>query len=196
MATELYPGELPVIPRKKINAALDLKAGLASPTFTGTVTLPDVLFGSGGGLACGEIWVKDNVNVTTLNSASKVQFVHFDNNGATNNMTPDHTSDHITIDHDGLYYVHVTIAVENAAAQAHTINIGLFKNNGVTQFDNIHNHRNLAAGGGDRGSMSMAGIISPSATDTIELWVNTDAAANRDVIMEDVNMSIIQIGAA
>jgi len=147
-----------------------------------------------GGLPFGEIWSEDNTDQTTLNSSGKVQILSFKNNGHSNNTTPDHTEDHITITKAGKYLVTASLAVVNVAAQAHEIDVGLFKNDGTSQFNNVHGHRNLSGGGGDKGSISISGIIDTNVNDTIELWANTDTAADRIVIFEDITLTLFQIG--
>jgi hypothetical protein len=155
----------------------------------------DVTFAGGGGLQFGEIYVKDNAVTTTLNSAAKVQVTVFASNGESNgSITPDHTNDHITVGVDGKFLVMVSLSFKNNAAQSHLVSIGVFSNNGVTEFPNIHSDRSLTGGSGDVGSVSLSGIISVSLGDTIELWANTDVAADRSVTFEDISLSIIQVG--
>jgi len=141
----------------------------------------------------GEIWVKDNTNPTVLNSAAKVQVTDFANNGESQGTTPDHTNDHITIDSAGNYLVTISMTVANAASQTHNVFFGLFKNNGTVQYDNVHSHRTLQGGSGDIGSITLSGIINVEKNDTVELWANTDAAANRSVIFSDCTLTITKI---
>lgn len=176
-----------------LNGESNSSFGIA-PNFTQIEADGGLLFYGSSGLAFGEIYVKDNTDTTTLNSAAKVQITDFANNGESNNMTPDHTNDHITVNKAGKYLITVAIAVFNNAAQSHIINIGLFKNNGDTQFNNVHGHRSLSGGSGDIGSMVASGIIDVAATDTIELWANTDTAADRDVTFEDVTLTAVLVG--
>lgn len=148
-----------------------------------------------GGLTYAEIYVKDNATTTTLNSTGgKVQITVFDTNGASNNCTPDHTNDHITVVTAGDYLVTISISLLNNAAQAHKVEMLLYKNNGDTAFNNIHAHRTLTGGSTDAGSASLSGIITAAANDTIELWANTSAAADRAVTFEDITLTMIQIG--
>jgi hypothetical protein len=144
--------------------------------------------------AYGEIYAKGNTTAITLNSAGKTQVTTFTANGESYRTTPDHTNDHITIDVAGKYLCTVSTSIENQAAQAHKIVIGVFINNGVTQMTNVHSSRNLGGGAGDTGSASLSGIIDLSATDTVELWCNTDSASDRDVTLEDVTLSVVRIG--
>ena len=155
----------------------------------------DVNFVGGGGLQFGEIWVKGNATALTLNSSAKVQVTIFDTDGVSNgSVTPDHTNDHITVGKEGMYFVSISISVANDASQSHQVNYGLFKNNGATQYENVHATRNLSGGSGDVGSVTLSGIIDCAANDTIELWHNTDSSSDRDVITQDATMSIMQIG--
>ena len=142
----------------------------------------------------GEIYTRDNVTTTTLNSAAKVQITIFDANGESNSSTPDHTQDHIVIDKSGKYMVMASVHVKNEAAQSHVININVYKENGTVAFNNLHANRSLTGGSGDIASISISGIIDISATDTLELWDDTSEAADRLVTFEDVTLSIIQIG--
>ena len=59
---------------------------------------------------------------------------------------------------------------------------------------NVHAHRTLTGGNTDVGSLSLSGIIDLAAADTVEVFMNTDAAANRSVTVEDITLSLVQIG--
>jgi parallel beta-helix repeat protein len=142
------------------------------------------------GPAYGEIYVQDNASTVTLNSAAKVQVTDFDSNGQSNNLTPDHTNDHITVLYDGIYMCMVSVSVDNDASQAHKIELSVYKNNGATEFPNVHAHRNLSGGSGDQGSITMSGLISLTAGDTIELWADTDSASDRAVTFSDVTLTL------
>lgn len=155
-----------------------------APVFYGTAGLP-----------YGEIYVRDNAGATTIAVAGTfVQFTGFTTNGASNNATPDHTNDHITITKAGHYLVTLSIAVLSVGGGgADTIEIEVRKNNGATVFNNLHGHRKLAGGGGDQGSMSISGIIDGAVNDTVEVWVANDDNPD-DVILEDVTLSLVQVG--
>ena len=155
----------------------------------------DVLFvGSGTGLAYGEIWAEDNAVETVISVAGTfVQVTTFDTNGENNNTTPDHTNDHITVLKAGRYMINVSVVIESAAGTSNVVHLHVAKNNNAVQFGNIHAHRSMAGGGGDRGSISMSGIVSLAANDTVELWVTNDTNTN-NYIVEDVTLSLTQIG--
>lgn len=152
-----------------------------------------------GPLAYAEISFKDNAADSLVlpdNTAGDVhiQVTNFDTNGLSNLMTPDHTNDHITVVVDGVYEIHVCIAVANVAAQAHAIHFDLFKNNQATLIPSVHGHRQLSGGAGDIGAIPLCGITRLSAGDTIELWASTDASASREILIDDTTFIISQIG--
>lgn len=149
---------------------------------------------AGGGWPFGEIWVEGNANTMSVSSAGHTQVTDFDTDGQSNQCSPDHTNDHITIDIAGTYQVTVSITVLNNAGAGHVVHFELNKNNGATTFLNLHGDRTLAAGT-DKGNMSLSGLISVSANDTIELWASSDSGAARNITVEDCNLSLVQIGA-
>lgn len=149
--------------------------------------------GAGSGLDFAGISVKDNASATTLNSAAKVQYLHFGTNDSSNSAVADHANDHITITRAGVYVVICFITVENSAGASHKIDASVWKNNGATELENVHAHRDLAAGT-DVASVGFGGLVTLAAADTLELWLDTDRGVDSDVIGEDCSMFAIQIG--
>jgi hypothetical protein len=157
----------------------------------------DVVFNTGAGLCYGEIYASDassTVTITGTGKGNKVQITAFDVDGHSNNMTPDHTNDHVTVDVAGKYMCNVSLhAISTGGGGADLYGYSVYKNNGATEFANLHGQRNLTGGGGDEGSMSLSGIIDLSVNDTVEVWIwnntNTD-----DVIVDDITLSLVQIG--
>jgi hypothetical protein len=175
-------------------AANDFSVGDTTDYIFFDHSLGELRFVGDTGILFGEIYVKGNSATTTVNSTGgKVQVTVFNTNGESNGATPDHTNDHITIDTAGRYEVTVSISVKNSSGAAHTINFGLFKNNGATQYNNVHTSRTLGTGS-DVGSMGMHGICDFAATDTVEVWVNTDSASDRDITIEDITLTVEQVG--
>jgi len=157
----------------------------------------DLLFvGSGSGLPFAEIYaadVTDTITITGTGIANKVQVTSFATDGESNQATPDHTNDHITIDKAGQYLVTVSVSFSSVGGTAYSVGFGLFKNNGATRYSNVTAERNLAGGGADIGSASLSGIIDADAADTLELWVWNNTNTN-NVVIENVTLSIVQIG--
>lgn len=157
----------------------------------------DVVFKGGAGLTFAEIYASDNATATTITlagQANKVQVTIFNADGVSNNMTPDHTNDHITVVSAGMYLCTCSIAIASVGGGgADTFGFSIYKNNGATEFVNCHAHRKLTGGGGDLGSVSISGIIDLAAADTIELWAWNESSAD-NVLIEDVTLSLMQIG--
>jgi hypothetical protein len=157
----------------------------------------DMIFVGGAGLAFAEIYAADannTITITTAGKANKVQITSFTNNGVSNNCTPDHTSDHITITKAMKYLCTVSIHLKSAAAGgSDTIGYSVYKNNGATEFANLHGQRDLSGGGGDEGSVSLSGIIDLAVNDTIEVWIwNVDSTD--DIVIDDINLSLLGVG--
>jgi hypothetical protein len=155
-----------------------------------------VVFVGTAGLAFAEIYAHDAADTLAIAAsgvANKVQITTFDTNGESNNMTPDHTNDHITVDKPGMYLCTVSLSALSAAGAGYELGVSLWKNNGDTQFDNVHAHRDLAGGGGDTGSITLSGIVDLAASDTMEIWVWNETNTT-DVVIEDITLSLVQIG--
>lgn len=148
-------------------------------------------------MAFGEISVVNattELTITTQYAVGKIQITAFDTNGLSDNTTPDHTQDHITVNRTAKYLCVASLHVESAAAGgADTFGFSVYKNNGATEFSNLHAHRKLAGGGGDVGSVSISGIVELNKDDTIELWCwNEDSTDN--IVVKDITLSILEIG--
>jgi len=165
-------------------------------SFPGTPKEGDILIKPGGvvGLRYGEIYVEDNSNVTTItNTLTYYQVTVFDTNGESNGTTPDHTNDHIEIDHDGVYLVLVSASVKTEVAGTGDVYECEVKlNNGATSVPNLHWDRQLAGGGGDVGSTSASGIVSLEDGDTVEVWVQNKTGTD-NLIFEDITLTVIEI---
>ena len=181
-----------------IKAGTDITLGDGGTTnYVEVSATGDVVFVGSGGLAFADICandVADELTITTAGQANKVQITSFNNNGVSNNMTPDHTNDHITVTKAGMYLCTVSMSISSAAAGgADDIGFAVYKNNGNTEFINCHGHRTLGGGGTDRGSCSMSGIIDLAVNDTIEVWIwNEDSTDN--VVVDDLTLSLVQVG--
>jgi hypothetical protein len=154
----------------------------------------DLYFTGTAGMVYAGISATDNTTETAISVAGTlVQVTIFDTNNPSNLCTPDHTNDHITITKAGDYMVVVSATVESVAGGAIVIDLQAKKNNGATALSPVHAHRNMAGGGGDVGSISLSGIVTLAASDTVELWIANDTATG-NLIVEDVVLSVIQVG--
>ncbi len=140
-----------------------------------------------------EISASDNPTETAIGTINVwVQCLIFDTNGPSNNATPDHTNDHITILKSGKYLVMVSASVLSGVGAAFDGEFEVKKNDGGTDLENIHSDRDLIGGGGDHGSISMTGIADFSVGDTIEVWCRNKTNTT-NVTFEDVTLSLIKL---
>lgn len=165
-----------------------------SPTYSDLEVTGDLLYSSGGGSIFGGIYVEDSIINTTLNSAAKVQVPTFISNSLSNGVTPDHTNDHITILTDGIYKVNAYVGARNQASQTHDLILACYKNNGTVSVPGAHIHRTLTGGSSNTGAITLSGYIQCSIGDTIELWADTSAAADRIVTFEGANLIVEMVG--
>jgi hypothetical protein len=182
--------------RIKIDSAGTVTIGDLAGNDTTIDSSGNMVFLGGGGLAFAEIYAHDAADTLTIAAsgvANKVQVTSFDTNGQSNNMTPDHTNDHITVDKAGMYLCTVSVSALSAAGAGYELGISLWKNNGATEFDNVHSHRDLSGGGGDTGSITLSGIVDLAVNDTMEIWVWNETNTT-DVIIDDITFSLVQIG--
>jgi len=141
----------------------------------------------------GEIWVKDNTTETTLNSAAKAQILVFTDDGDAEGSKPEFEEGHIEIKKAGKYMVNVAMSMSNTAGQGHVVSVGLFVNNGEDPFNNVHAGRGLTTAS-TVGNAHMSGICNFDVGDTVELWAITDSGQDRNVLFEDVTLSITRVG--
>ena len=162
---------------------------------SGFNALGNIIF-TGGGLPFANMYAQDNTTptvITTAGKPDKVQVVIFDTNGPSNNATPDHTNNNITIVKASRYLVTVAIIVSGSGGDADDFGFSLWRNNGNVEFPNVHGHRTMSGGAGDRGSVHLSGIITLAVDDTLEVWVwNEDDTDN--LTIDDISLSIVQIG--
>ncbi len=148
------------------------------------------------GLVIGEIYVQDNATPTAISiagKANKVKVAIFDTNGESNNMTPDHTNNHINVTEAGIYKATVVGSVSGAGGDSDNLGFSMYKNNGGTEFPNVHTHRLMAGGAGDIASISMGGFVDLAVNDTIEIWAwNEDDTDN--ITIDDITLSLLKVG--
>lgn len=154
----------------------------------------DIIFEGDVGLCFGEIYHHDG-GVDTILAAQDTwyQMNVFSINGHSNNTSPDHTNNNITITKAGKYLVTYHLCSRSAAANK--FNVSVYKNNGAIGFLNTHTHR-VTSVAARVDSHSATAIIDLAVNDTVELWVKrTDGGAiAKTLTTETVAMSVTQIG--
>ena len=147
------------------------------------------------GTVYGEIYAFDAALTHTISGmgiGNKVQVTAFNANGHSHRLTPNHSSDDITMDIAGDYMCTVSMNIESVAGGAQTVGTAVYKNNGATLFSNLHMHRKLSGGGGDLGAVSLNGIIDLVVNDTVEVWIWNSTTG--DIIVDDVTLTLVRIG--
>ncbi len=135
------------------------------------------------------ISVTDNVNPITLAVGVPSQILDFDTNGPSFRATPDHTNDHITIVLTGDYLVVVSATVNSIAGAASRFELTVKKNNGATTIVGLHVDRNIAGGGGNSGSVGVSGIVTFTAGDTVEVFIENETN-NQNYIIENITLTV------
>lgn len=145
--------------------------------------------------AYGELTVEGNASELTISGtqsdfgANAVQVTSFDTNGESSNSTPDHTNDHITIDVAGTYLIQCSLSFSNGSSD--TISFAFFKNNKDTQLG-TRGTRKLGTGG-DVGNAGLIAIATLAVGDTVEIWIQNEAAS-ANILIEDGSLQVIRIG--
>ncbi len=157
-------------------------------------TTGDVVFVGTSGLAFGEIYAHSAAaDITSVAQNDWDQITAFDTDGLSNNATPDHTNDHITITKAGKYLVTFHWCGSSAAVP-HIWAFHIAKNNNGVTFNNVVSHVTNPVGGRNY-SVSATGIIDLAVDDTVELWVKrVSAGANIVLTTDNCLISLTQIG--
>ena len=129
----------------------------------------DALESSSSGHEYGSIYVSEgSTNIVLATQNAWQQVTQFAANGQANVIVPDHTEDHLTISGAGVYEVSFSCSFSGTGSD--TYEVGVFTNNGGTEFEELGVQRKLGTGGdvGDTGSATVA--VNLGAGDTLELW--------------------------
>ncbi len=162
---------------------------------SGFEVLGDIIFtGAGAGLCYAEIYAHAvDVDLTSESVNDWDQITAFNTNGVSNNATPDHTNNHITITKAGKYLVSFYWSGSTAAVP-HTWDFHVSKNNNAVDFPNVSTHITTATAGRITHAGASA-ILDLAVNDTIELWVQRLSAGNNVVLTTDnCVVSLVQIG--
>lgn len=143
--------------------------------------------------AWGEIYAHDYGTAISVSNSGFTKVNSFSVNGESLNMTPDHTNNCIKVNVAGTYMVMISIVAENGVGGAQVVEFSMFKNNGSVEFPNIHSHRNLAATTGEKGSISISGIVRLVAGEEVDVWASASGGA-QNITVSDITVSLRRIG--
>lgn len=152
----------------------------------------DVTFVGTGGLAFGEIsYMGEGFATTCTPINTYVQVLGFDTDGESNNTTPAHGQDHITVTNAGMYLIQFSVSCRSANSDHYQFMVKT--NNGTSDCENIMVHRDVSTAA-RVGTGACAGICDLSAGDTVELWVKNVDTAGRNIDIEHTTLNVVQIG--
>jgi hypothetical protein len=164
---------------------------LLADNTTGDISPQDVrdwLVSSWGGYA--SININNGVTAQVTGGSTPVKFTGFNttegSNGPSNGYTPDKTGSDITIDLDGV--VLITCGFAFSGTGNTEFEVYCYKNGVDT---GLGFHRKLGTGG-DVGSAGFTGILSVSASDYLELYIETPAGS-ASMTAENVQFCATQI---
>jgi len=156
----------------------------------------NIVFVGASGLPFAQIYDEDGVSTLALAAQDTFyQVTAFSIDGESNNATPDHTNDHITIVKAGRYEVIISIDFSQTSAVSIEYDFHVHTNNGTVDFPCTSAHRDTA-GNQTIGNTGGVGIIDVAANDTVELWVErlSGGAVSRTITFHKVSMVLSQKG--
>ncbi len=149
---------------------------------------------AGSGLIFGEIYTDDNSIATVLASQDTWYDVTiFNANGESNETTPDHTDDSITIDSAGVYFVAISLDIRSAASNNYYFSA--FKNKVAgTELHNIEARRTTTVAN-KPGSVSMSGLANFAVNDTVSIGVQrtNGGGVSKSITIEHANISVMKV---
>jgi hypothetical protein len=156
----------------------------------------DLTFVGSAGLPFAQIYEEDGSSTLGLAAQDTAyQITAFSVDGESNNATPDHTNDHITIVKSGMYLATLNVSFSQTTAVSIEYDFHIKKNNGATDFPATSAHRN-SGGASAVGNASATGIIDLTAGDTVEAWVERldGGAVTRTITIAAISITLVQLG--
>ncbi len=141
----------------------------------------------------GSMYVRDNATETVISTSgesNKVKFTNFDTLGPnTTLLVPSLATQDVLLNKDGVYEIIISMTPNSGVGPAAEYGFGLYSNNGVFEHGMFHNHRNMAGGGGESGSVSLSGQEHFGSGTKLELYIwNEDNTTN--IIISDCTISV------
>jgi len=153
-----------------------------------------VFVNAGSGLSYAEIYAHEvAVDLGLAAQDTWYQIVAFDTDGESNNCTPDHTNDHITIVETGDYLVSLTWSGHSHNQDDYQIMVRA--EGGTVAYTNVTIHTTTAVAGRIITSAAV-GVCALSATDTVEAWAlrTTGAAVGQTLTTDHITLAVVQVG--
>jgi len=139
----------------------------------------------------GNIYVLGNTSATAIAAQNTwYQFTQFNINGVSDGITPDHTTDDLTIAEHGNYQISCSISF-SPEITGDTFEFQIFKNNGATGFTNLHSE-DKALNSNDVSSVTLIGLAHFDPGDTVELWVR-NLTGTGDITIKDCSLTVLSV---
>lgn len=100
-------------------------------------------------------------------NATPAKVTTWDTNGAANGLIPDHTTDDITVDVSGVYFVECDISFSGSGNSTFQVHLRV---DGVEADEGFH--RKIGSGG-DTGSAGFHGIVSLTAAEVLTVYIES-----------------------
>jgi hypothetical protein len=138
----------------------------------------------------GDIYVTGGVTAQSSIGTGYVEVTGFAANGqSSSNVTPDHTSEDITVTDAGIYHVGFHMNFSGSASTQFTFSIHV---GGAEPTEVIAAIRTIGAGA-DSGSCGNSGFLSLAASDVISLYVKADGAS-KSITPEESRLWLRRVG--
>lgn len=157
--------------------------------------LVDALHVASSGPGFAGISVDNNAVGTALAAQDTwYQVTIFGVDDASNQCTPDHTNDHITIVRAGTYLVTASFSARSTTANEYHFQV--MKNNGTAGHPSLNSERHTTTAN-KIGSISIAGLAGLDASDTVELWVQRidGGAVAKTITLTHATLTVLEVGA-
>jgi hypothetical protein len=129
----------------------------------------------------------DGTTAQTGISTAPTLLTQWDTNGISDRLTPDHTTDSITVDIDGVYDIDCFVSFAGSGTTTFEIHLRV---DGVEQDEGMH--RKIGTGG-DVGSAGFGGQVSLTAGQVLTAWIEADGSS-KSVTVADGQFKVKQIG--
>ena len=147
---------------------------------------------TGGGLPFTDIHIADGTTAQAIATGTTYQILTaWNENGESNNCTPDSANNKITINVKGRYLVNSSINASSGTPNV-TFKITAFLDG--AELHQVHMHRKFSSAG-DMGSGAMTGIINvPTVPLDLDVRVRHDNGGSVNITPSYMNLNVIQIG--
>jgi uncharacterized protein GlcG (DUF336 family) len=136
------------------------------------------------------IYVNDGASAQGSISTTPAKVTGFAANGPSNDSTPDHTNDQITIVTGGAYLVAFQVSFSGTVSTSFTFKLR------IDAVESTLGCTRVLGTGGDLGSASFSGILNLSASEVLTIYVESAVGSGNSITPADMQLSVIEIAPA